>query len=738
MSEGRPGTATLIGEVSSPSGLWRPVKGQALDQLLRAKFGADDKLIGKVAAASLSILARCVDPKGKSDCWDTGLVIGYVQSGKTLSFTAVGAMARDNGYPIVIVIAGTSRPLFGQSETRLLKDLEISTGSARRWAHFSNPSTRDRGALESLISSWADPTTPSTMRRSALITVMKHHGRLSNLADLLASIELRGVPALVIDDEADQASMNNNVNRSGEASTTYRRIAAVRTQLPRHTFLQYTATPQAPLLINIIDELSPNFVNVIEPGEGYVGGKELFIDRLDTHVETIPDVEIPTKDRPLESPPNSLLRALKVFLVGAACGFIKDEGHGNRSMLIHPSRLVADHAEYYRWVQRSMELWEETLSDKGYSPDRDELVLAFKGAYDNLANTVDDLPIFDEVLRYLIPTIRAAQPIEVNKGANEVPWHNAYPWILVGGQALDRGFTIEGLTVTYMPRGPGTGQADTIQQRGRFFGYKKGYVGYVRLWLEEAVRDAFRSYVEHEEMIRADLVKHAQTGERLDRWRRRFIMEPSLRPTRATVLDLDLIRGRFSDAWFRTNVPALSRAEDNREVVDALENGLSFVPDQGHPDRSDTQRHKVAGGVPLRDVLPLLVQLEHSDPRDRYLYTGLLVQLSAALEDDDTLTCSVYLMGPDGQRRERSIDSSGVVTNLFQGAYPVEKAKRGSVYKGDASARSLEDVSIQIHRLDLTSGKGGAIVEGGDDVPAVAVWVPRSVGRGYVVQEETG
>ncbi len=732
-----PGTLTLIGEASGPSGPWQPVKGQGIDQLLQAKFGSDDEVMAKVAAASSSILGRCVDPKGKSDCWDTGLVIGYVQSGKTLSFTAVGAMARDNGYPIVIVIAGTSRPLFGQSEARLLKDLEISTGSARRWAHLSNPSTRDRGALESVISGWADPKTPSSMRRSALITVMKHHGRLASLATLLASVDLQGVPALVVDDEADQASMNNNVNRSGEASPTYRRIAEVRSQLPRHTFLQYTATPQAPLLINIIDELSPNFVEVIEPGEGYVGGKELFIDSIGSHVETIPDNEIPTKDEPLEGPPDSLLRALQIFLVGAACGFIKDEGHGNRSMLIHPSRLVADHAEYYRWVQRSMELWKETLADEGYSADRDKLVASFREAYENIATTVDDLPSFEEVLRYLVPTIRNTLPIEVNKGTKEVPWHNAYPWILVGGQALDRGFTIEGLTVTYMPRGPGTRQADTIQQRGRFFGYKKGYVGYVRLWLEEDVRDAFRSYVEHEEMIRADLVNHARTGEPLDRWRRRFIMDPSLRPTRASVIDLDLIRGRFSDKWFQTTVPALSRAKDNRTVIDELESKLSFEPDEGHPDRSETQRHRVAEGVPLRDVLPLLVQFEHSDPGDRYSYTGLLVQLSAALEHDRDLSCSVYLMGPEKSRRQRGINTSGEVTNLFQGAYPEDKAKRGSVYKGDAYVRSSEHVSVQLHRLDLTSGRGTAVVKGGEDVPAIAVWVPRSLARGYVVQEET-
>jgi hypothetical protein len=80
---------------------------------------------------------------------------------------------------------------------------------------------------------------------------------------MLADLDLSGRPVLVIDDEADQASLNAKVN-SGEQTTTYTRIMELRSEIPHHTFLQYTATPQAPLLINIIDLLSPNFVEVLE------------------------------------------------------------------------------------------------------------------------------------------------------------------------------------------------------------------------------------------------------------------------------------------------------------------------------------------------------------------------------------------------------------------------------------------------------------------------------------------
>ena len=85
-----------------------------------------------------SVLSQCVPPTADSG-QETGLVVGYVQSGKTLSFTAVSALARDNGYPIVIVIAGSSIPLTEQSERRLRSDLQLDSRNDRQWRHIHNP-----------------------------------------------------------------------------------------------------------------------------------------------------------------------------------------------------------------------------------------------------------------------------------------------------------------------------------------------------------------------------------------------------------------------------------------------------------------------------------------------------------------------------------------------------------------------------------------------------------------------
>src|SRR5262249_37402555 len=146
----------------------------------------------------------------------------------------------------------------------------------------------------------------------------------------------------IIDDEADQASMNTKVQR-GDESTTYRRIGEVRRACLHHTFLQYTATPQAPLLISLIDALSPSFVRVLEPGTGYVGGRELFAQLGAPYVRAIPDAELAVDPEEAAVPPTSLLEALRVFMVGVAAEYAASRANpgGHRSMLVHPSHRTA-------------------------------------------------------------------------------------------------------------------------------------------------------------------------------------------------------------------------------------------------------------------------------------------------------------------------------------------------------------------------------------------------------------
>lgn len=452
------------------------------------------------------------------------------------------ALARDNQIQIVIVVAGTSIPLLGQSTERLRRDLELDEpGRARRWLHFTNPNddvpTRQR--IKNVLEEWREADTPAESRKTVLITVLKNFRRLGYLKDLLSSVGTVNVPALIIDDEADQASLNNAVSKGSESST-YSAVMALRSILPNHTYLQYTATPQAPLLISLIDALSPTFVRVIEPGSAYVGGREFFENRK--YIRVIPPQDVPTKTNLLTGPPESLLHALRVFLLGVAAGLQENGGTGNRSMLVHPSQLTIQHQEFFKWVRDAFEGWKRVLSLPEEDPDRLDLIEEFRVAYTDLHETAGDaLGGFDQIAKTLRRAMRETSYEQVNASGGQTPkiaWGHTYGWILVGGQAMDRGFTVEGLTVTYMPRGAGVGNADTVQQRARFFGYKRSYLGFCRVYLEQGTVDLFDAYVVHEEDVR-DQLKQLQADDRsLKEWKRAFILDKRLKPCRQSVLAL--------------------------------------------------------------------------------------------------------------------------------------------------------------------------------------------------------
>ena len=354
----------------------------------------------------------------------------------------------------------------------------------------------------------------------------------------MQELDLSGIPAIVIDDEADQAGLNNEVIEA-EQSTTYTRLLTLKSRLPHHTYLQYTATPQAPLLINIIDALSPSFADILTPGPDYCGGRDFFVP-ASPYVRTIPATDIPTPNRIIQRAPNSLAESMRVFFVGVAHAIFMDDTTGNRSMLIHPSRTTATHAEYVQWVTRLKRRWELTLDPATCDLlERDELLEQFKVAYDDLVATVENLESdapFIDIAECLLEAVRSTEITEVNTRRGgptpQINWDNAFSQILIGGQAMDRGFTVEGLSVTYMPRSLGVGNADSIQQRARFFGYKRPYLGFCRIWVEQRARRAYELYVDHEADMHARLIEHRNLGRPLSEWRRAFFLSPGLNPTR--------------------------------------------------------------------------------------------------------------------------------------------------------------------------------------------------------------
>lgn len=301
-----------------------------------------------------------------------------------------------------------------------------------------------------------------------------------------------------------------------DESTTHRKIKRLRQVLDVHTFLGYTATPLANFLISTVNYLSPKSGTILKPGSLYTGANYFFGDRekMDTHV-----VEIEDDVSKSETKPPSLSEAIRIFILGVAFG-IHEGDHLNkksRSMLIHPSINRTIHEKWKDWVSAEILRFHKAYYSKAINilnkKNRIDLMFEdieseFLASYKELKKTEPNLPEYND--KFVINISKAldivkSQIIKFNADEGTIPFiqwgeDGVYARILVGGIGLERGYTIEGLTVSYISRETGTD--DTVYQRARFFGYHMNYVGLVRMYLPFTLKDNFIHQQEQEIIIR--------------------------------------------------------------------------------------------------------------------------------------------------------------------------------------------------------------------------------------------
>lgn len=718
-----PKRINVSSEAPVGNGLWRPVQGAALTDLLSSNISLSAEEKERLVRETVSILSECASPES-GDGVNTGLVIGYVQSGKTLSFTSLAALARDNRYRLVILLAGTTNNLVEQSFERLKSDLGIA--GAREWNLFTTQQKAfQKNEVDRVNADLERWRRESPRARTILIVSMKQHQHLNNLSKLLSASDFTDVPTLIIDDEGDQAGMNAKAKQE-EESTTYARIKQLRALFPRHSYILYTATPQAPLLISRIDTLSPDFGRVLTPGTGYVGGQEFFIDGHDQYVELIPSADVLEKNEPPFEPPESLLAALRDFFIGVAIGFLEGEFQKgrNRSMMIHPAVGKNEHLMFARWTRQIKANWSDILQDKSH-PNHELLLLEFKKSTKGILKTYQTTYAFEDIAPILFETMEETAIAELNTRETNritpVDWQGEYSWILVGGIGLDRGVTVEGLTVSYMPRSTGVGNADNIQQRARFFGYKRRYSGLCRIYLTSENTDAFTDYVRHEESIRESIRLHLQSGKTLKDWRRTYFLDHKLKPTRSSVILLEMYQSKGKGGWVIPECPfdGTEIVAENREVAQEVLSNFTFQPyaEDGWNDEQTVPAFN--NEIPLSEIMPLVGQFQYKWPDDTLRHTALMMGLERLLADAPEMTCSFYaLSGPwSGVNSKRTLTNKQPpkIKNLFQGA------NARTNYPGARALVSAETVTFQLHRYDIqTAGKKRTL----HDVPTLVAHIP--------------
>ncbi len=408
----------------------------------------------KIIENAAKTLGYCPNPYVVDQCQKTGIVIGKVQSGKTSSFISLTALAFDNNYNLVVVLGGTKKPLVTQNRERI-KEYFDSTREVIVLDTVDYKSEITANKIQQFIKNG----------KKVIIVALKNSKQINHVKDnVFKGTSFVEKPILIIDDEGDEASLNTLVKK-GKKSSTYSAIESLKALLKRHCFVSVTATPQANLLIDTLDVLSPDFGVLVDPGKGYCGLDVFHSD--DKYTITIPENESSLLDTGI---PESFINALAMFFV--ACAIQKNRGMkpGEKmSMLIHPSQLKADHKYVFEKVSTIIDEWISFSNDKndiGYA----DVQAILKKAYDEYSKTtVKHIPAFSLIEDDIIQAINMCGRHIVNgdsvsKSADDIYDYNIY----VGGTMLGRGLTLKGLTITYIIRtAKGVSAADTVQQRAR-------------------------------------------------------------------------------------------------------------------------------------------------------------------------------------------------------------------------------------------------------------------------------
>jgi hypothetical protein len=417
---------------------------------------------------------------------------------------------------------------------------------------------------------------------------------------------------------------------------------------------------------------------------------------------------------------------MRDFFIGVAIGLLEgeDQKGANRSMMIHPAVPRDMHLLFVRWARNLKEDWSSILNDVQH-PERANLLRGFEVAFDGLSETYQTEFSFEDVEEILFEAIHDTALLELNTRARSripsVDWNSEYSWILIGGVGLDRGFTVEGLTVSYMPRSVGVGNADNIQQRGRFFGYKKGYLGLCRIYLTGENIDAFESYVSHEESIRGSIRRHLDDGQTLKEWRRTYFLDSRLRPTRSSVILLEMYQSKGKGGWIVPDFPyqGIDVVSDNRIAMDELLDSFAF--DQYAEEGWNTKQvvPKFSASIDLGQIIPYIGRIGYKIPEDNLQHAALLLGLDRLATEFPEMKCSVYaLSGPwSGVDAIRTLSdvTPPKIKNLFQGA------NARTNYPGARALASQDVVTFQIHRYDIRTADGSRVLK---DVPVLAVHVP--------------
>ncbi|MFV1875644.1 Z1 domain-containing protein [Nioella sp.] len=610
---------------------------------LMLKNGLPQDVVTATDTVTDEILGRLGNPNLQEE-WDRrGMVVGHVQSGKTGNYTGLICKAADAGYRLIVVIAGIHNNLRNQTQERIDEGfIGRDTGRlAMKGRRNGNKAIGvglfdDRRTPVSLTNTLTDfrknTATSNTSEIDSykvpvVLVIKKNHSTLKNLLDWLRENSAKGdaqmisQPMLLIDDEADNASINTKYSKE-EITKINGQIRDLLGMFHRSCYVGYTATPFANIFVDPDsydeakkEDLFPrHFIVGLDAPTNYFGPKKIFIDGLPeegepTWLRYISDNEdiLPIKhriDQSFDELPDSLLKALRTFLIARTLRNLRGQARSHCSMLVNASRFTNVQGKIRNRIHERLDAILDSLRVHGASgadglgdPEIAKLRQVWFQEYSDLEF---DWP---QIQGAMLEAVAAAKVVEVNSRANGLDYSDdsniGQTLIAVGGFSLSRGLTLEGLTVTWFLRN--TMMYDTLMQMGRWFGYRGGYEDICRIWMPIDAIDWYAHIAEatdelHQELKKMQKAKATPAD---------FGLAVRSHPTSLMVTARNKMGSGqkhimigLSNAWVET-AKISARIDDLTRNEEAAARFLDALEEFGHRQQD---AEKVPGGYLLRGV----------------------------------------------------------------------------------------------------------------------------------------
>ena len=449
-----------------------------------------------------------------------GMVVGHVQSGKTSNYSALIDKASDAGYKFIVVIAGTMNNLRNQTQIRLNESFIGKQGDqiVGVGLYKNDPSkiplclTNESDDFNLAYANRVKGTLNfENIKVPILIVIKKNSSTLKNVVSWLDAQYPNGVSEhamLLIDDESDYASINTK--EMEDPTIINKKIRKLISLFKKTSYVAFTATPYANIFIDHeaantevgLDLFPKDFIYLLEPPSNYLGAKHYFVDNPENHIVNIDDYEdsYPLKHKIthlVEELPNSLIEAISLFYLNVGIRYERGFVNNHNSMLIHVSRFTDVHIQVRNKVDDLVKDLNKSIKTRGglnFPFDNDELLLNLNDTYEKyFPNSSIG---FSQILKRLINILDTFLVKDIHsKTKTPLLYRSDVPInaIVIGGTSLSRGFTLEGLSISYFLRT--TILYDTLMQMGRWFGYRDGYADLCRIFVPDEIEDNFRDII---------------------------------------------------------------------------------------------------------------------------------------------------------------------------------------------------------------------------------------------------